>query len=371
MKLHWEDYLLFKNDTFYDFWKKHLAKKRDLLLVMGRGFDPRMCLCLDAITAVSSSGCRDVVLIQFDEGDDSPSARYKTEIRQNMSKLEEIIGDAGTIQTRKIPMKADDGYRIGSRKAAGIFQDLKEFEKYSDVVIDISSMPLDIYMPLIGKTLHLLKDNPHINLHVVVAEDISIDNAIKKSGLDDDASYMHGFTGSLDAVSGENEPLVWIPVLGEGGYEQMRRIGNLVSATEICPVLPSPSRNPRRGDDLMLEHREFLVEQSNIEIRDIIYAAEQNPFEAYRVIYKTIQDYRRSLHSLGECRIAISALSSKLISLGVFLVAYEEGVKNNKKVGIAYVASDGYDMNRNAISQWESSSTQLFSLWIAGECYER
>ena len=371
MKLRWEDYLLFKNDLFHDFWKKHLAKERDLLLVLGHGFDPRVCLCPDAIMAVSSSGRRDVVLIQFDEGDDSPSTRYESEAQQNKSRLEKMMGDAGTIQTRKIPMKADDGYRIGSRKAAEIFRDPEEFDKYSDIVIDVSSMPLDIYMPLIGKTLHLLKDNPHINLHVVVAEDVSIDNAIKKSGLDDDASYLHGFTGNLDAVSGENEPLVWIPVLGEGGYEQMKRIGNLVSATEICPVLPFPSQNPRRGDDLMLEHREFLVEQSDIEIRNVVYAAEQNPFEAYRGIYKMIQDYRRSLRSLGECRVAISALSSKLISLGVFLVAYEEGVQNNRKVGIAYVASDGYDVDIEAISQWDSSSTQLFSLWIAGECYEQ
>ena len=368
--LRWADYLLFKNDSFYNFWKRHLAKKRDLLLVLGQGFDPRMCLCAEAIMTNPSYGCRDVVLIQFDEGEDSPSARYQYEIQQNKSRLEKLVSDAGTIQIKNIPMKADDGYRIGSRKATKIFRNLSELEKYSDIIIDISSMPLDIYMPLIGKTLHTLKDNPHINLHVVVAEDTSVDKAIRKSGLVDKASYLHGFTGDLDSVSGEDEPLIWIPVLGEGGQNQMTRIENHVSAKEICPVLPSPSQNPRRGDDLMLEHRKFLVEESDIEIRNIIYAAEQNPFEAYREIYRVIQGYRRSLRPLGKCRIAISALSSKLISLGVFLVAYEESIQNNEKVGIAYVAADGYDMDRKVISQWNPSSTQLFSLWITGECYE-
>lgn len=368
--MRWEDYLLFQNDTFTDFWNKHLEKKRDLLLVLGLGFDPRMCMCLDAIMKVPSSGCRDVVLIKFDEGDDSPSLRYESEVQHNKSMLENIMGGKESIKTRKISMKADDGYHIGSQMATKIFQNAREFEKYSDIVIDVSSMPLEVYMPLIGKILHLLENKPHVNIHVVVAEGVSIDNAIKKSGLDDDASYLYGLTGNLDTVSGENEPLIWIPILGESGYEQMKRIGDLVSATEICPVLPFPSQNPRRGDDLMLEHREFLMETSDMEIRNIVYVAEQNPFEVYRGIYKTIQDYRRSLSPLGECRVVISAMSSKLISLGVLLVAYEEGIMNNKKVGIAYVASDGYDLNKDVVSQLDSPSTKLFSLWIAGEYYE-
>ena len=68
-------------------------------------------------------------------------------------------------------------------------------------------------------------------------------------------------------------------------------------------------------------------------------------------------------------QVAISALSSKLISLGVLLVAYEEDVQNNKKVEI--VASNEYGVDREAIRNWNSSSTKLFLLWIAGECYEQ
>ncbi len=361
--------MLFKNDSFDDFWKTHLAKKRNLLIVLGQGFDPRMCLCAEAIMKNPSYGLRDFILIQFDEGKNSPSTKYDVEIQQNKSRLEKLVNAVGTIQIKNISMKADDGYRIGSRKAAEIFKDLGEFEKYSDIIIDISSMPLDVYMPLIGKTLHILKDTSRINLHVVVAEDASVDKAIRKSGLVDKASYLHGFTGDLDITSGEDEVMIWIPVLGEGRYDQMIRIKNQVSAKEICPVLPFPSQNPRRGDDLMLENRKFLVEESDIEIRNMIYAAEQNPFEAYRAIHRVIHGYRRSLYPLGKCKVAISALSSKLISLGVFLVAYEEGIQNNEKVGIAYVPSDGYIMDREMISRWNPSFAQLFSLWITGECY--
>ena len=53
----------------------------------------------------------------------------------------------------------------------------------------------------------------------------------------------------------------------------------------------------------MLKHLEFLVKQSDIEIKNIAYTSEQNSFEAYRGIYKTIHDSSRSLNHLGECRL--------------------------------------------------------------------
>lgn len=371
MKLRWEDYLLFGEESFHKFWKKHQSKERDILFILGRGFDPRMCLCSENILKKAESGIRDFILIQFDEGKNSPSTAYRHDVEQNQTRLEELVqGNRGKIQTKSIKMEADDGYRIGPREVAGLFQDFNEFRKYSDIVIDISSLPLDIYMPLIGKILFILdsqKSTPAVNLHIVVAESTKIDADIKKSGLSDEASFLHGLAGDLGMISTIEDPTVWIPILGEGIGDQIERIENLVSAREVCPVLPFPSKDPRRGDDIMLEYRE-LMERLAIENRNIIYAAEQNPFETYREIYKTIKHYRDSLKPIGNCKIAISALSSKLISLGAFLVAYEEGVQNKKNVGIAYVDSQGYEMKKGAGN--DVASCELFSLWIYGECYE-
>ena len=98
--------------------------------------------------------------------------------------------------------------------------------------------PLSVFFPLIGSILSILDlllksaTRRHIaNLHVVVAEDIRIDRSITQSGLFDDASYLHGFTGDLDLMYKEEEPTVWIPILGEGQEKQIELIESFGVAT--------------------------------------------------------------------------------------------------------------------------------------------
>ena len=43
---------------------------------MGKGFDPRMNLGIETVLAAGGSGKREVTLVEFDEGDDSPSKAY-------------------------------------------------------------------------------------------------------------------------------------------------------------------------------------------------------------------------------------------------------------------------------------------------------
>ena len=374
----WEDYFLKqKNEAYCEFWHNYLAVERDILFVLGMGFDPRMCLGLESILQKGGHGKRNCILIDFDEGEESPSRDLQMYANKNRAKLDKLMSEIGDIQTKSIKMETDDGRRIGSQNAAKIFTDYSDFEGYTDIVIDISSLPLSVFFPLIGSILSILDlllksaTCKHIaNLHVVVAEDIRIDRSITQSGLFDDASYLHGFTGDLDLMYKEEEPTVWIPILGEGQEKQIELIESLVSPREICPVLPSPSIDPRRGDKIMLEHRELITGRLPIEIGNIIYGSEQNPFELYRQIRQTIEHYRSALKSLGKSKFAISPLSSKLMSMGSFLVAYEEGLSNNESVGIAYVESKGYSMELNKGGRDPLQSCELFSLWIFGDCYD-
>jgi len=339
--LRWEDYFLRKNDQFHDFWQTYLKQDRNILFILGRGFDPRMCLCAESILNKNGNGKRDFVVVNFSEGENSPSRDYRQEIDNNMEQLGRLVDQRGIITEKSIHMENEEGYRIGSREAVDIFKTYSDFENYTDIIVDISSMPINIYIPLLGKIL-LILDREKIsvkkiipNLHITVAENSNIDKSIKKSGLYDEASYLYGFTGNLETISSEEEPTVWIPILGEGQEGQIELIATYVSPKEICPVLPFPSVNPRRGDDLLLEYRELLMEKLPIELRNIIYAAEQNPFELYRQIQKTITHYRDALNPLGKCKFAVSSLSSKLMSIGAFLVSYEESISNKQK-GIFY-----------------------------------
>jgi hypothetical protein len=165
------------------------------------------------------------------------------------------------------------------------------------------------------------------------------------------------------------QPKIWIPILGERQETQLERIYNLIDVPdEICPVLPFPALDPRRGDNLVLEYRNLLFDRLRIEPRNFIYASEWNPFEVYRQIRRTILHYREVLGPLGGCRTVLSALSTKLLSVGALLVAYE--LKQAKvDVGIAHVGSQGYIMDDDPGAQGPQAPSELFGLWLAGECY--
>ena len=372
MKLRWNDYFLKKDRKHDEFWKEYLETPRNILYILGAGFDPRMCVGIKSILEKGGEGIRHCALINFHEYENSPSKKFRHNVDMNKEELQNIIKDKAELFEKEITMENDEGHRIGSRKSAKIFQSFADFEKYSDIILDISSLPLNIYLPLLGKILRIIdkqriKENKKMNLHVIVAENTIIDKSIKKSGLLDRADLLYGFPGNLDIVSNEDGPTVWIPILGEEQELQIKLIVDKINPQEICPVLPSPSANPRRGDDLMLEYRKLIIDKLDIESRNIVYGAEQNPFELYRQIQKTIEHYQDALKPLGKCKFALSSLSSKLMSLGVFFAAYEEGISNQNNVGIVYVESKGYSMMQT--DNISIKNMELFSLWISGDCY--
>lgn len=377
--LRWDPYLMRRGTEFGSYWQEYLhSSVRKLLYVLGRGFDPRMCMGVRAVLDVGGKGSRDCVLIEFDEGPASPSRKHGRLVVENTKRLADLVKGRGTIIPKPVPMWASDGprrRRIGSRQAADVFSSIVEFEHYTDVIIDISAMPRGIYFPLIGKVLHILDHfkevdpkRPRPNLYIVVNEDARLDQRIRDVGVDDAATYIYGF-GSLDKEATAAIPKVWIPILGEGQRDQLERINTLIDPAEICPVLPSPSSNPRRGDQLLREYRELLFDQWRVEPKNIAYASEQNPFETYRQIYQVARHYDQALKPLGGCGAAISALSSKLLSIGALLAAYE--LRHNKMdTGIAHVDAQGYEGDNLESHDKLSLENELFVLALAGDCYE-
>jgi hypothetical protein len=196
-----------------------------------------------------------------------------------------------------------------------------------------------------------------------------LDAKIQAEGIDDTANYIHGFGGNIDLVSTAQVPRIWMPIIGERMEDQMTKIHTLISPVEeICPILPFPATNPRKGDDLILEYREFLFDKLRVEPSNIVYAAEQNPFEAYRKIARTAIQYNDALKSLGGCKVILSSLSSKLLSIGALLAAYDLKQKNYD-IGVAHVEAQGYTIMGEYGMESEEVG-KLFSLWLAGECYD-
>ncbi len=233
----------------------------------------------------------------------SPSLDHMGRVEENWAKVTSAVGSRGEIAVRPVEFWSPEGRRISSQCARDLFDSKEAFAAYTDVVVDISSMPRSVYFPLIARMLYLVDhqlERPEavVNLHVLVAEDPGLDASIREEGIDEKADFMASFSGGFDEEAIQT-PKVWLPMLGENRLTQFDRIHDRVKPDEICPVLPFPSRDPRRADDIVIDYRERLFDQHRLDGRDFIYAAERNPFEVYRQLRRTLKRYDKVFGLLG------------------------------------------------------------------------
>jgi hypothetical protein len=325
-----------------------------------------MCHGPRLVLAAGGSGLRDVLGIQFLEGEASPSLTHQDRIDANWTELAGLVAGRGNVTSRPLECLSHEGRRITSQQARALVDPAVFLDPYSDVIIDVSAMPRSVYFPIVAGLLALLDARPSgqspVNLHVMVSEDPTLDAGITEEGVEEKAEFMASFTGGFDEEA-TTYPKVWVPVLGERRGTQLARILDLVKPDEVCPVLPSPARNPRRGDDIVVEYQRALFDELRLDPRGFLYASEDNPFEVYRRVRAAALHYNDVFKLLGGCKVALSALSSKLMSLGVLLVAYELK-RAEYNIGVAHVECQGYTLPAGA-----TTHPDLYSLWLAGECY--
>ena len=217
----------------------------------------RMCLGLETVLSAGGSGERDISLLTFEEGPESPSQAHADLRAANEKRLQDIVKGAGCrLRQRSINLVSDDGRRVGGRSIAREFTGQAEFQAYTDVIVDISALPRGLYFPLLAKLLSIFDQPPQDrvvrNLYVVVAHSPVLDASIHDEGIDENATFLYGFSAAeFEREATREQPRIWVPVLGRGQRIQLERMLALVMPDEICPVLPSPAQNPREPDDLI------------------------------------------------------------------------------------------------------------------------
>ena len=371
----WNSYVQVSGNDLTTFLQDHFSHRQGptkACLVLGKGFDPRMLAGFHLLRGIIKSNEITVIMLVFDEGTTSPSRRYDEFVKKNLEKLNGTVGSNG-LQERRINMFSTEGRRITSRSAEGVFRTAEELKGFTDIFVDVSSLPRSVYFPVIAKLLFLLDSmdgSSKPNLFVLVSESAVLDAHITEEGIDEDADYIHPFRGAVERESAAGRPKVWFPLLGENQIVQLKRIYDLINPAEICPLLPAPSVNPRRGDELVMEYRELLFDQLRVEARNFIYASETNAFEAYRQLRRAILHYGKALKPLGGSNAVISANSSKLLSVGALLAAYELK-RAGVNIAIAHVEAHGYTMRESEASNLDelANESRLHGLWLSGDCY--
>lgn len=355
-----------------EFWREFCRlRKRKLLFILGRGFDPRMSLGIRELIGALDGTPIDVMQIHVERNSQRRS-ELEDWANENSELVQRLVNSHGTLTHHTVPMLSSDRRRIGSREAAKLFRDSASLSKYTDVIVDVSALPRSIYFSVLGKLYYLFdeaaqqKNSAIPNLHVSVAESAEIDRRIRVTGVDETGQYLHGFVADLELEASSDIPKLWIPVLGEQQAPQLEKLHALINPSEICPLMPAPAKNPRRADDLFTEYRTLLLDDWLVEPQNILYANERNPFEAYRQIHQTVRYYDESLRPLRGCRTIISALSSKLLSLAALLAACELNQKGFK-VALADVPAEGYELDAGIK---DVKDAELFLLSLLGECYD-
>ena len=365
--MRWDPYILAGAGEFEPFWKDHLrGRRREILFVLGRGFDPR---ALKAIRQISQLGALlRVWLLAFESGQEDSPRRSELTLR-NRAALTDLVGEKNIVQLAvSIGMAGHANATSRSTRSAISRQDATV--TVDDVVVDISAMPRVVALSAIAKLIHdqdaAGASRKSTNLHVVAAESVRTDLDARGSLMDDVTSLV-GFSGRLNEESTEHVPRVWFPVLGERQRERLQLIQSHLNPDEICPVVPFPSRDPRRGDQIIAEHIDLLFEDFRVEPSNILRASEFNPFEAYRQLFLAMERYRKALTELDGCKAYVSPLSSKLLSVGALLACYDHQFGDvdgkNLNVGMPYVETSVY-ADPHLGDDVESA---LYSMWIRGE----
>ena len=371
--MRWDPYVLTSGVGFDAFWRERVMHAdRRVLLVLGRGFDVRT---VEAARRLQGAGARVVAWsLAFDNGlGESPSRAALTEA--NHHALAALLGE-GSVNTTEVIIGGPAGAAVSSQNTRRAMAERRDLSEFDDVVVDISAMPRMVALTTVAKLLNdldrlALGGGRSVDLHVCVAESVSADLGAARGTLRDSISFVQGFSGRLNAEGSESWPRVWFPVLGEGQRERLELIHGIIDPDEICPVIPFPSREPRRGDEIIAEHRAVLFDDFHVEPSNILLACEYNPFEAYKQLFQAMDRYRRALSELGGCKVFVSPVSSKLLSMAVLLACYDHkyGAVSGPRldVGIPYVETADY----GEPAQPRDGAFDLYSMWIRGGFEDR
>jgi hypothetical protein len=310
-------------------------------------------------------------------------AELSEQTRENAEALTNCFAAIGTCKVVTQASSVADDDDISTTTALRMSTDaiLANVTDQTDIVLDVSSLPRIAYLSIMLGLLHKLIPNKKApgalgaggtNLQILVAEDAVLDGMIRSEDPSNDLVMIPRYSGALNVESVAHWPLVWFPVLGENRIGQLKKImdSNVIPRlAEICPVFPHPSRNPRRGDQLLVEYMEPLFDVLKAPVANILYVHESHPFEAYRQLRGAMKRYLESMRILGGCHLVVTPLASKLITLGIGLACFEmrpEDITENYGVAIPYAEPTRYGVS---VEQLRDTKPEISVLVLTGEAY--
>ncbi len=386
MSMLWQHYVLRRGDQVQTLWDglfNHRSVR--LLYITGRGFDPRarstMHSLMQNITASGHNIEKASLLLveitgyQLSQELVDITAQNAEAIQSSFSALGNSIGiTIGSSGSGEADISASSALRQGTEAVLGHVGD------YTDIILDISSLPRIAYLAFMTSLLNKLVPDKSaqnalfadgINLQILVAEDTVLDSRILSEDPSNELVLIPGFSSALYAESAQDWPLVWFPILGDNRVNQLQKVESVIpQSAEICPVLPHPARDPRRAERLLMEYKVPLFDLRQTPPSDFLYVHESQPFEAYRQLLSAMRRYRASMEILGGCRLVVTPLASKLITIGAGLACFEMHtaiMEHNSGVAIVHAEPTRYVAS---LDHLRSAKPELSALLLTGQAYQ-
>ena len=325
----------------------------NIMFIGGAGFDPRSKKIAEILNIVAPNNTYCCLIKEI-----RPNSNAKQEkTAENNTKC--LLG---LFQNNKlIPIKifSEDDAVVGSRNIVPLIKQL-QMKSITDVIIDISALSIGISFPII-KYFIMIRAKWKMNLHIVVSHSPSQDASLQSIPCKS-PSYIHGFQGGIGLDHFLDMPKLWLPQMSINRLESLKSIRDFVSPHDTCPIIPFPSEDPRLGDKIMNAAVNEFEQTWQVDPRDIVYAAEDDPLDLYRTILE-LDDLRQPVFEImGGSILVLSPIGSKLMALGGLLAALE------RDLPIAYLESMGYDniLSDQTINDVDS---KFFHIWLEGDIY--
>lgn len=365
MTLRWQDYVVAggeADEPAEALWRAAAeAAGQQSMYVLGVGFDPRALVGLQQFLSVDHLQPPVVGLIELPPPSPASGLSARALAADNQAAFVELTGD---VEVRRVPhqtvhSRSNAGPRVAREATKAAF-----VAEVGHIIVDVSSLPSSLYFPIIAAFL-TSADRGVVGfpteIQVVACENPSVDAAIIELGITE-AVVVGGFRGDLDHESEPSGTVIWAPVIGEDVGAALVAVHDFLAPDDVFPVLPFPSRDPRRADNLLLQHQVEMLDAFQVEPANIIYADERNPFDLYRTLSRLQEKFRLALDGLDSTTLALSTHSSKLLSLGLLLAAYEHDLPIVSAPPIDYELGD-VDLSQLA------SGHQVVCAWLAGVPY--
>ena len=322
-------FITHKGDGCQGFFSGYVGSGRKILFVGTLGF---IDLCLHFPRSLSAFENVDFLFL-VEERPEVALVLKDTAARNKQVLLDFLANRKVHFET--VAIVADDTANVAGRRAASVCTPFLTGGGYTDVFIDATAMSRGVCFPIIKQAYELAKRRNGANAHVVMAGR-SI-NSIRVTSMSSDApQYVHGFNGDMDTDDVHGAIKLWIPQLSEGAVASLNRIHRELQPDESCPILPFPSADPRRGDMLLREFQEPILNDWDVNLLDIIYAHESDPTDVCESIMRIHTSREEAFENSTQRpgRTVLSPSGTRIGSVGMLLAAlrlelpvmYEENI---------------------------------------------